>query len=311
MGSRFRWLAGGPAIVLTAAAVAALAAAAEPDLSGSRDPHGVERYPRSWIVAYQDDTETRPREFVISRVDRIRRELRVADHIKVDGTAESVTYRIPEGVTVMEVADHYREQLGDDVLFQCGGRDCGRSNDWANQIFQEATLYGPDPGQRYIALEWQGALVSVYVIERGNKRVYAHLSFVEPAPGATVDANALLARRLAERGWAPVENLILDTDGSLNDAARSTLTELGGALDAFAGATVYLVCHLSGSATVDALLAASQRCAESGVGVLGAGRDPGMAPRLIPFGAGPLLPRQGLPGSRLEFVLPGRSRGRD
>ena len=90
--------------------------------------------------------------------------------------------------------------LGDDVLFRCSGRDCGRSNDWANQVFGQATLYGPDRNQRYVARQWQDQLVSLYVIERGNKRVYAHLQFLAPQGQLGIEPNVLLGRRLAARG---------------------------------------------------------------------------------------------------------------
>jgi len=275
------------------------------DVGGSRDPYDLERFPRSWIVDYQREAEARSRRFIMGRVDSIRRDLRIGDELNLQAAVETVTYQMPEGVAVDAVRDHYLSQLAGDVLFQCAGRGCGRSNDWANQIFDDATLYGPDRNQRYVALEWQSRLVALYVIERGNKRVYAHLRFFEPRGEDAMAPNALLARRLAERGWAPIDAVRPQADGSLAEPAHDVLSGLAAILQDFAGEPMYLVCHLYGSQPADDLLTASQRCAEQAVELVASDTDAEMA-QLRPFAAGPLLPRS-LPGAaRLELVLPQR-----
>ncbi|MEQ8860216.1 MAG: DUF4892 domain-containing protein [Pseudomonadales bacterium] len=287
--------------------IAPIASAAAADVPGSRDPFGLERYPRAWIVDYRRDEEVRPRDFVMSRVDRIRRDLRIEDLLRVDSTLESVTYRLPDGVSVRDAVAHYAEQLGSDLLFRCQGRGCGRSNDWANQVFNDATLYGPDTNQIYQASEWQGHLVALYAIERGNQRVYVHLRFLEPQGRVGLEPDVLLARRLAERGWAVIETTAPAADGSIDAAARTALGELAPGLERFAGQPLYLVCHLYGSGAADVLLAASQRCAETAVEALSAGMEgaPGERFSVAPFGAGTLLPRPGMTRPRLEIVVPG------
>jgi len=278
--------------------------AAQPDTAGSRDPAGLERYPRSWIVDYRHDDDVRPRQFIVSRVDRIRRELRIDDRLWVDGGLETATYRIPEGASVDDVVSHYADTLGRDVLFRCDGRGCGRSNDWANQIFESATLYGPDRNQRYLALEWQDRLVSLYVIQRGNQRVYAHLRVIEPRDGVGLEPNTLLVRRLSERGWAAIDAVTPQADGSIDAAGRRVLAGLAGSLERFSGRNVHLVCHLGGAGGV--ALEASQRCAEQAVAALTDAAGDSGALRIRPFGAGALLPRPNLPRARLELVITGQ-----
>ncbi|MEQ8486875.1 MAG: DUF4892 domain-containing protein [Pseudomonadales bacterium] len=295
------------AVLALAAIVPALGSSAPPDVSGSRDPFGVDRVPRSWVVTYQREDQVQPRNVVLGKVDSIRRDVRIEDQIRVDASVEAVTYQMPDGVSVDAVVEHYARELGTDVLYQCAGRGCGRSNDWANQVFGQALLYGPDRHQRYVAREWQGRLVSLYAIERGNQRVYAHLRYYEPEGGLGIRPNALLARRLAERGWAPVDDVVPDGEGGFGDDARGVLGLLARELTDFSGQELYLVCHLYGDEPVEALLTASRRCAESGVALIVAGADAedGVeAPRLTPFGAGPLLPRVRVGASRLEVVLP-------
>lgn len=283
------------------------AVAANPDIAGSRDPYGVERFPRSWIVNYERDEEPRQRDFVMGRVDRIRRELRVEDQLRLDASIETVTYQMPDGASVGEVVQHFRDELGGDLLFRCEGRGCGRSNDWANQIFNQAILYGPDVNQYYAAWEWQGRLVGMYVIERGNRRVYAHLQLLEPQEVTGIQPNVLLARRLSERGWAPIEAVTPASNGDFAESDQRVLATLAQELARFSGQDMYLVCHLYGPGSPEDLLTVSQRCAERGVELISLGADAVAdvaTPSLTPHGAGPFLPRTPANRSRLELVLP-------
>lgn len=296
-------------VLLLLLGVPMLVGAAASDVPGSRDPHGIERFPRSWIVDYQRDDAVLPRELMTSRVDRIRRELRVEDVVRVQGTREAATYQLPDDVSVAQVFAHYREELGSDVLFSCEGRGCGRSADWAHQVLGQTLVYGPDANQRYAAYEWRDRLVSVYVNERGNRRVYVHLQVLDPEGAHAIAPNAMLVQRLVERGWTVIDAVTPRADGGLDRDDERTLAQIGGRLDDDLGDRLYVVCHLAGPDPVEALLAASQRCAEQAVDRLAAAPDDGEASadgraRLVPFGAGPLLPRSGLPGSRLELVLP-------
>jgi hypothetical protein len=299
------------ALALAALLAAVSATAATPavgvDRTGSRDPYGIERFPRSWIVEYERDGELRLRDFVMGRVDRIRRELRVEDQLRLEATLEAVTYQMPDGVSVDEVVQHFREKLGGDLLFRCEGRGCGRSNDWANQIFNQAMLYGPDVNQYYSAREWQDRLVGLYVIERGNRRVYAHLQFFEPGEMAGRDPNRLLGRRLSERGWAPIEAVTPDPGGGFDEPGQQVLAGLAEELARFAGEQIYLVCHLYGPEPTAELLTRSRACAERGAELIALGADGAAefaAPDLQPHGAGPLSPRTPANRSRLELVLP-------
>ncbi|WP_428253043.1 DUF4892 domain-containing protein [Gynuella sp.] len=63
-----------------------------------------------------------------------------------------------------------------DVIFDCRGLDCGVSNVWANQLFGVSQLYGRDTEQDYttvsFVLDKQPYILSVYTVQRGNRRVY-------------------------------------------------------------------------------------------------------------------------------------------
>jgi hypothetical protein len=278
-------------------------ARAETDVAGSRDPLGLERFPHSWIVDYRRDEAVEPRELVVGRVERVRRDAHARELLRVEGTLESATYRIPDGTPVADVAAHFLGIMEGGLLYRCSARDCGRSNEWANRVFGKAILYGPDGNQQYLAWEWQGRLISVYVIERGNKRIYAHLQVLVPADEAQLGGSTLFARRLTGQGWTVIDGIVPAADGTLPGSVDAVLASLGPQLAELADAELYLVCHLYGTAPAPELVAAAERCAASAVERLAA-LAPGV--RLRPFGAGPFLPRGARPTARLELVVPGR-----
>jgi len=192
--------------------------------------------------------------------------------------------------------------LGGESLFSCEGRDCGRSNHWANYIFKQAILFGPDKNQFYIAVNHDDHLVGVYIIERGNKRVYAHLVVLEPSEPIAIAGNQILTEHLAADGYTVIDGVTPRGDGKLPETAKSVLAGIADQLKIFAGQRVYVVCHIYGSTAADALLAASERCSTAAVELL---RSDG-GPELTGFAAGPLLPRAAGTVSRIELILPHR-----
>ena len=271
------------------------------DVAGSADPLGLARMPHSWIVGYERDDSLLPREYALGRVDKTRRNVRVEHEVRAAAKREWATYEMPAGTQPDEVIEHYLGVLDTEPLFSCRGRDCGRSNLWANEIFKRAILYGPDANQFYFAGERDDALVALYVIQRGNRRVYAHLEVLRPERQVAVERNTEALERLAGDGMALVEGVTPDRLGNLNEAESAVLEALGPGMDIFSGQTVYVVCHLYGQETGTLLIERAQACAEQAKALLATEEGP----ELVPFGAGPLLPRVGM-GPRLELVLPHR-----
>ncbi|MEM8767340.1 MAG: DUF4892 domain-containing protein [Pseudomonadota bacterium] len=280
-------------------------AVAAEDLPGSRNPLDIPRFPHSWIVRYEQDDRFLPREYALGRVDKTRRDVRIEHEVRASATREYATYEMPGGTQTRAVIEHYLKQIGSEPLFTCRGRDCGRSNLWANEVFKQNILLGPDLNQFYFAGEYGDHLIALYVIQRGNKRSYAHVEVLKPENRVALSHNEEIFERLAGEGLAMVDGITPGAEGALNAADRALLAGLGESLSVFAGQTVYVVCHLYGPAEGAVLLSQSTACAEEAVSALAATDSV----TLVPFGAGPLLPRVG-GRSRLEFVLPSRlSRG--
>ncbi|MDP6377485.1 MAG: DUF4892 domain-containing protein [Pseudomonadales bacterium] len=264
------------------------------------DPEGVPRFPHAQVVSYQHDEQILPREFVTSPVEKIRRELKIREKLRISGSVLGITYEIARGTPLDEVIAHYDALFGEHSLFRCRGRDCGRSNGWANQVFGQAILFGPDRNQHYQAGKLNGDFVSVYVIERGNRRLYAHVRILTPQEQVEAITNSRLTADLAGNGFAVIQGVHPRIDGTLEEGSAAILDDLAPRLDIFERQQVYVVCHLYGLAHPETLIEDALKCATD-VAVRMARED---GPNLVPYGAGPLLPRAATDDARIELVLP-------
>ena len=302
-----------PARLLVALAV--VTGHAAEDLPGAADPPGLERFPGSWIVAYTPPAMLRSYEFVTGRVDRSGRTARVDDSMRLAAEVVRVTYRAADGTRFDEVVEHYRNQIldrGADVVFTCEARDCGRSTSWANSVFGVKELVAPDSSQFYLAarspqpgsasgspLAWnERTLIAVYVVQRGNRRIYAHVDLgTADAPPVPAEDTAL-AGRLRQQGYAVVAGVVPALDGGLDAADLAAVDAAARQIAGLEGRTVYVVCHLDAGGT-EASMARSAACAETVVERL---RRAGIT--AFGFGGGPLLPRSGFSANRVELVVP-------
>ena len=284
----------------SAVALAAMAAAAQ-DRDGAADPDGIVRFPDSRIVAYTPPTLLRGYEFVTGRVDRSQRDRRIDSSRRVAAELVRVTYQAPAGTRHEDVISHYQSLVADldgDTAFTCDGRDCGRSTVWANDVFGVKELVAPDSAQFYLAAAIGDRLVAIYVVQRGNRRVYAHVdvAHTEGGPAETMQTGGVVDL-LAQQGYAVLADALPSTDGTLGAAALEALAAHAGQLAAATDSTLHVVCHLPGANA--AALARSSRCAEQAAAVL---REAGV--EATPFGAGSLLPRLDSPAARIELVAP-------
>lgn len=106
---------------------------------------------------------------------------RLANSEVVRGELTRVTWQVQEGFTADEGYEWYLEQLpeGAEVLFECRGRACGSSAQWANRSFEQRILYGHDDRQRYSVwrVESEGSTwtLVLYGVDRANRRHFIHL----------------------------------------------------------------------------------------------------------------------------------------
>ncbi len=154
---------------------------AEDDISGASDDSLIERFRGSWIVNYQSPVLT-DYSLALGSVEQVDGAERLEREERLTGQLKRISYRVPEGSTTRTVFNSFKaqlEQLNADMLFSCQGRECGSSNYWANAVFGFSKLYGVERSQYYMAARLPGVTAVFYVIERGNRRIYAHIDLIE------------------------------------------------------------------------------------------------------------------------------------
>ncbi|MFZ6046744.1 DUF4892 domain-containing protein [Pseudomonas sp. CR3202] len=150
------------------------------DLPDSHDLAALPRFSHAEITDFSE-SPAQERVFPQSSIRRISNQLRMERKVDAEGKQTSVTYRLPAGHSSFDAFDRARQDLlagGAELLYWCQGRDCGSSNLWANAIFGNSKLYGPDEQQAYLLLRLaeprQDSLLALYSITRGNRRAYLH-----------------------------------------------------------------------------------------------------------------------------------------
>lgn len=131
---------------------------------------------------------------MLSPIREVRNEIRSESVARVPVEGQGRLLQLNPDTSRQQARTWYQAQLeglGADFLFDCSGRECGRSNAWANQIFHQSTLYGRDQDQDYLAAgvvdeQGQGWLVLVYTVTRGNQREYVWVEELKLARGAVV-----------------------------------------------------------------------------------------------------------------------------
>lgn len=131
---------------------------------------------------------------LFSPVREVNSEIRSASMARLPVKGTGQLYRVLDGASREEARDHYMRELrtrGAQILFECSGRGCGRSNVWANQIFDQSTLYGNDSNQGYLvagSVDENGrpSLTLIYTVTRGNQRQYVWVEQLESPPGTPI-----------------------------------------------------------------------------------------------------------------------------
>jgi outer membrane protein OmpA-like peptidoglycan-associated protein len=267
---------------------------------------------------------------ILGALERVRGEVIPEDSGRLRGDVTKITYEVSQEFTGGDVYAFYQEQLtakNYEVLYSCGGRECGSSNYWANDIFRNRILYGPERNQHFIAFRAIPALeespyFSVYIITRVNRKIYAYIEIVEPAGteepeqiAVTVEieepqipeqlssvAGSNFLQRLQEKGSVILPPISFQSNDRL--AGPADVESLVSALNSDQELSVYVVAHLKqdGQALQELMQKSLVRANSLRQALIAAGID---ARRIEAAGVGPLAPScaNGDCEERIEIVL--------
>ena len=264
-------------------------------------------HPRASLDINEISEQDEPLNFILSSAQRIRREVTFERVIKVFGPVSSNTYQMPSDLKRSDVTDWFKQQivtLGGRIEFECEQRDCGRATIWATDIFRERVLSASDVNQNYLAVSIDKDeiqhLVMIYVVERGNRRVYAHVVEIIPSERVTIDTPVDVSSELLRYGTVRIPNVVPDSQGALSAEALSELENLAqNELQEFSSDEIYVVCHVNGPYRTEELLEYSEDCAAKVIAIF---EEEGL--NVVPFWTGPLSPLERTAVSRIELVIP-------
>lgn len=265
-------------------------------------------FPDSDLVSVERLADTRHR-LVLGTLQRSSGLVTPEDSRRLRGDVTKLVYEVSREFAGEDAYRFFEEQAaerGYRELYRCAGRACGSSNYWANDVFRNRVLYGPERNQYYLALEIADAegapaYVSLYVITRSNRRVYAYLEIVEESASTLVPAPSSLLAEITRRGSAVLPGIVFSERDQPVDAPNlEAVARLVGERPDMA---FYLVAHLGGGEDIETLLRRSAARAEAlRLRLIRAGADGG---RIAARGVGPLAPacEAGNCAERVELVL--------
>lgn len=175
-------------------AITALLLLAAGSLAANTAPASVpEAFPQSSLAA-EVPVVSSGHLVLFSPVREVNNEIRSDKLARIPVRGVGQLYEIYRDANRRDAREHYQRALqarGAQILFECSGRSCGRSNVWANQIFDQATLLGRDTDQDYLVAAvtddtgktW---LTLVYTVTRGNQRKYVWVEHLEAGEGAAI-----------------------------------------------------------------------------------------------------------------------------
>lgn len=268
----------------------------------------VPSYPESRVIE-QKSVDPEDETFVItSQVSEVGDRLRYSDALTLDATGERLLLEIPATHTPEAVLDYYQAQLADRearILFSCEGRGCGRSNIWANRIFDQSRLYGRDGEQGYLVGVWRDdqnslRLLNVYVVRRGNRTISVleqQLKMPEDyrLPGGSPRARQVLGPFIVPYETGTVPNLDLDPE---------TANDIQSVAERYEEAAVYLVGFAPASlGGPDAAMEQSERAIEAAGRLLVANGIAAGRQRAIAVGAAVPIADSQRQGPRVEVTI--------
>ena len=271
----------------------------------------ISRFPDSEMIDLEFIEDTNYR-MVLSSLQRTRGLVSSENSEMLRGDVTKIIYEIAPEFSGQDVFEYFQKEVGEreyQTLFSCIGRECGSSNYWANDVFGNRVLYGPERNQYYSVIgsgaEENEDFIVIYIITRGNRRVYAYFEFIEPGGAEArmdvLDSDTLLSELQEDRSIV-LRNIAFEDDLSLTrDSNVSYLVSL---LKENPSLQVYLVSHLyqEGAASEELVTRSQQRANVLRQVLLGRGID---REQVQAYGVGPYTPFCGAArcADRIELVI--------
>lgn len=241
---------------------------------------------------------------ILGSIERIKGAVKPEADIRLSGRLNRWLWQVPVGHDVNESFQFLRKQIDDTAitLFECDGRSCGLSNDFANQVFTQSILYGRDSSQKYwVGLE-AGKKPTLWVIyggQRSNKRVYMYAEklVLNKSNVSLLDeyANKGEMKTFLNRGYM----ILKDLNTQVAKLSDEQVEKVKGVLQDYPTQKFAIVVHRYNRVENQRLVEQTQVEAQSLLDQIA--EAGGFIQHLYAHGAGAMSPREGQ-ASRVELV---------
>ena len=245
---------------------------------------------------------------LFSPVREVNNEIRSASMARLPVKGVGQLFEVQGGANREEARDHYLRELqarGAQILFECSGRNCGRSNVWANEIFDQSSLYGRDNNQDYLVAgsvdeNGQPWLTLVYTVTRANQRQFVWVEHLVAPQGTNIPGMGNESARIK----GPV---IVPWQGGItyrfewSGADRRIINDWAGGADARVILTAYS--QLKDNETLEASMERAAAAAQSLSQVLAKSGVSESRQMIITVGPTVVIPNPDRQGDRVEVMV--------
>lgn len=241
---------------------------------------------------------------ILGAIQRISTTLKPEADVRLQARVNKWLWQLPEGHNSDEGFKALKQQLAKQTttLFECQGRECGLSNDFANQVFKQSILYGRDSDQFYWAGLSSGKKPHVWVVytsQRSARRVYAYAEKIELKSGEIDKLDGFVQQGL-EQTLFDQQYIVLSKLDDETLLRESQIAWLKQVLKDNPSQRFALVVHRYGGMENQALVERTQSQAN---GLLDqVAKAGGFIKNLYAHGSGAMAPRGEL-GDRIELVV--------
>lgn len=245
---------------------------------------------------------------LFSPVREVNNEIRSASMARLPVKGVGQLYEVQGGANREEARDHYLRELqarGAQVLFECSGRNCGRSNVWANQIFKQSSLYGRDNNQDYLVAgsideNGQPWLTMVYTVTRANQREFVWVEHLVTPMGTDIPGMGNESARIKGPVIVPWQGTITYRF-EWSGADRRIINDWAGEDDARVILTAYS--ELKENETLDESMQRAEAAAQSLSQVLAKSGVSERLQTIITVGPTVVIPNPDRQGDRVEVMV--------
>jgi len=275
--------------------VTSLASAVEPP-SGSYQKH-------------YDNKQVTGHWLILGAIERIKGAVTPELDLRVNGKVTQWLWQLPVGVSSEEAYEEIKLQIMNNSLglYECVGRGCGPSNDFANQVFEQSILYGRESLQRYWAGLEKGTKPGdpsvvwvLYTTTRSNKKVYAFVEKILLDEGELSKFDDHLVKSKTKQLFSLGYHILVGAE-SQEGLSKAQINWIKSLSMDYPKVRFGFVAHMPVTKDPESAIEQSRSKAQQLLDQMAAAN--GFLKNFYIHGAGPMLPRAGAGAHRVELVV--------